>query len=91
MEKRWFVYILLCGDGTLYTGMTDDIIKRIATHRSGNGAKYTRGRGPLRVCYLEELPSKSAALQREIAIKRMKRTEKMDLCETYKGSVPDDL
>lgn len=91
MEKKWFVYILLCGDGTLYTGMTDDIAKRIAAHRSGKGAKYTRGRSPLIVRYLEELPTKSLALQREIAIKRMKRAEKLDLCDSYKGSVWDDI
>lgn len=91
MERKWFVYILLCGDGTLYTGMTDDIHKRIAAHRSGKGAKYTRGRGPLILRYLEELPTRSMALQRENAIKRMKRTEKLDLCNSNKGSVPDDI
>ncbi len=91
MEKKWFVYILLCGDGTLYTGITDNISKRIAAHRNGTGAKYTRGRGPLTVRYLEALPSKSMALQREIAIKRMKRTDKLDLCDSTKGCVINDL
>ena len=91
MEKKWFVYILHCGNGSLYTGITDDFVKRLSAHRSGKGAKYTRGRGPLVVYYLEELSSKSMALKREIAIKRMKRTDKLKLCDTYKGSVPDAL
>lgn len=91
MDKKWFVYILRCGDGTLYTGMTDDVRKRIAAHRDGTGAKYTRGRGPLHVCYIEELTSKSDALKREIAIKRMDRKEKMNLCDLCKESVPNDL
>ena len=49
----WWVYILRCGDGTLYTGMTDDPERRLAAHRSGHGAKYTRGRGPLELVYSE--------------------------------------
>jgi len=50
----WYVYILRCGDGTLYTGITDDVDRRLAAHRAGRGAKYTRGRGPLELVYLEE-------------------------------------
>jgi len=76
----WYVYILHCGDGTLYTGMTDNVEKRLAAHQSGRGAKYTRGRGPLELVYTEELPDKSAALKREYAIKKMKRAEKFALC-----------
>ena len=91
MEKIWYVYILLCGDETLYTGITDDIKKRIFAHREGTGAKYTRGRGPLRVVYLEELSSKSEALKREIAIKKLQRSQKLALCEQYKERVPNDL
>ena len=49
--KQWCVYILRCGDGTLYTGMTDDFEKRLAAHRSGKGAKYTRGRAPFEAVY----------------------------------------
>lgn len=75
----WFVYILRCGDQTLYTGITDDVPKRLAAHRAGKGAKYTRGRGPLEVVYQEELPDKSAALKREYAIKRLRREEKEQL------------
>lgn len=72
----WYVYILRCGDGTLYTGITDDVGRRLAVHRSGKGAKYTRGRGPLKVVYTQEVPDKSAALKREIAIKKLTRQEK---------------
>ncbi len=75
----YWVYILRCGDGTLYTGIAADVERRLRAHQSGTGAKYTRGRGPLCVVYREELPDKSAALRREAAIKRLKRTEKLAL------------
>lgn len=77
MEKVWTVYILECGDGTLYTGITDDLERRLRAHSQGKGAKYTRGRGPLILRYREQLPDKGAALKREHAIKRMKKSEKM--------------
>lgn len=76
----WYVYMLRCGDGTLYTGITDDVQKRLAAHRAGKGAKYTRGRGPLELVYTEQQPDKPAALRREIAIKRLTRQEKLELC-----------
>ncbi len=72
----WYVYMLLCGDGTLYTGITGDVDRRLAAHRSGKGAKYTRGRGPLELVYTEEQPDKSAALRREIEIKKLRREQK---------------
>ena len=75
----WYVYILRCGDNTLYTGITDDVPRRLAAHRAGKGAKYTRGRGPLELVYQERVPDKSAALRREAAIKRLKRAEKEKL------------
>ena len=78
----WFVYMLRCGDGTLYTGVTDDVPRRLAAHRAGKGAKYTRGRGPLELVYQEQVPDKSAALRREIAIKRLSRQEKEKLIES---------
>ena len=56
MENEWELYILRCGDGTLYTGIARDADKRLAMHRSGKGAKYTRGRGPLTLCYREICP-----------------------------------
>ncbi|MBE6950214.1 MAG: GIY-YIG nuclease family protein [Ruminococcaceae bacterium] len=77
MEKEWTVYILECGDGTLYTGITDDLPKRLKAHESGKGAKYTRGRGPLTLRYRETVEDKSAALKRECALKRLRRSEKM--------------
>lgn len=80
----WYVYMLRCGDDTLYTGVTDDVEKRLAVHRAGKGAKYTRGRGPLELVYCEEQPDKSAALRREIAIKRLSRKKKLELCAKYK-------
>ena len=75
-----FVYMLRCGDGSLYTGWTDDLQHRLAMHRQGKGAKYTRGRGPLELVYSEELPDKVSALKRECAIKKLKRNEKLLLC-----------
>ena len=79
MPVPWYVYILRCGDGTLYTGITDDVPRRLAAHRAGKGAKYTRGRGPLELVWQEQVPDKSAALQREYQIKRLTRQEKEQL------------
>lgn len=75
----YFVYILRCADDTFYTGITDDVAHRVAAHNSGKGAKYTRGRGPVAVVYTEECPDRSAALKREIAIKKLTRAEKQAL------------
>ncbi len=80
----WTVYILRCGDGTLYTGITDDMERRLAAHRAGTGAKYTRGRGPLEVVYREEQPDRSAASKREWAIKRLTRQEKEALAAEHR-------
>lgn len=76
MESTWKLYILRCGDGSLYTGITTDVQKRLAAHRSGKGAKYTRGRGPLELVYSEKCGSHSDALRRELEIKRLTREEK---------------
>ena len=77
MEKVWTIYILECGDGTLYTGITDDLSRRLKAHSEGRGAKYTRGRGPLKLRYLETAPDKSTALKRECALKKLRKIEKM--------------
>lgn len=77
MEKEWTVYILECGDGTLYTGITDDLERRLRAHAEGRGAKYTRGRGPLKLRYRETVADKSAALKRECSLKRLRKREKM--------------
>lgn len=84
MEKQWVLYILECRDGTLYTGITDDLERRIKAHNSGKGAKYTRGRGPLILRYQEPCPDKSSALRREREIKALSRKEKLALI--YKES-----
>lgn len=78
----WYVYMLRCGDGSLYTGYTDNVERRLAVHQSGKGAKYTRGRLPVTLAYQEELPDKSAALRREAAIKSLTRSEKLALLQT---------
>ena len=76
---KWYLYILRCKDNTLYTGIAVDVEARLETHRSGKGAKYTRGRGPLELVYTEECGSHSEALKREIAVKRLTRQEKEEL------------
>ena len=75
----WVVYILECGDGTYYTGITNDLGKRIAAHESGAGAKYTRGRAPLVLKYSEACDDRSHASKRESEIKKMSRGEKAAL------------
>lgn len=81
----WTVYILLCADDTLYTGITNNLSRRLAQHESGKGAKYLRGRTPLTVVYRETLPDKSSALKRELEIKGLDKTSKRALyvTETY--------
>ena len=76
------LYILRCKDGTLYTGITDNLPKRLQAHQTGKGAKYTRGRGPVVLCYTEKCENHSLALKREIAVKKLTRTEKLALCKT---------
>ena len=86
MERSWVLYILECGDGTLYTGITDDLPRRLKAHESGKGAKYTRGRGPLKLRYQESCESHSAALRREIAVKRLTREGKLALIGKASGN-----
>lgn len=81
MEKEWVLYILECKDGTLYTGITDNLERRLAAHRAGKGAKYTRGRGPLELRYLEKCENHSQALRREYAVKSLSKEEKLKLCQ----------
>lgn len=79
VSARNYTYILKCGDGSLYTGWTNDIAARLEQHRSGKGAKYTRGRGPLELVYLEVHDTKSEAMSREARIKRFTKSEKLNL------------
>ena len=83
-EKKWYLYILRCGDDTLYTGITTDVEKRLESHRSGKGAKYTRGRVPLTLVYQEVCGSHSDALKREVEIKKLSRGEKLLLIHSGK-------
>ena len=79
MDKSWYLYILRCADGTLYTGIARDVEARFAQHSCGKGAKYTRGRGPLELVYREECVDHSTALKRELAVKAMSIEEKLNL------------
>lgn len=80
--KDWLVYILECKDGTYYTGITDDLEKRITAHNSGKGAKYTKGRGPVKMVYSEKYLGRSEATKREGEIKKLNRKAKMKLLQT---------
>ena len=74
-----YVYILECADGTFYTGWTTDPARRVTQHNRGVGAKYTSLRRPVKLVYVEEHPNRTAAMKRELAIKKMKRTQKSKL------------
>ena len=76
-----YTYIVRCSDGTLYTGWTTCLERRISEHNSGTGAKYTRSRTPVQLMYYETFETKSEAMQREAAIKRLTRREKEKLIE----------
>lgn len=74
-----FVYILRCGDGSLYTGWTNDLQRRLTAHRSGKGGKYTRSRLPVELVYSESCETKQQAMSREAQIKKLRRQEKLAL------------
>ncbi len=74
-----YTYILRCGDGSLYTGWTNDLERRLAAHSAGKGGKYTRSHLPVRLVYREEFPTRGEAMARELAIKAMTREEKLAL------------
>jgi len=76
---KWIIYILECSDNSLYTGITNNLERRLEEHRAGRGAKYTKHRSPLLVRYTEHRGSKSSALTREAAIKSLTRSEKLAL------------
>ncbi|MBK8420958.1 GIY-YIG nuclease family protein [Candidatus Villigracilis saccharophilus] len=81
-----YCYIVECSDGTFYTGWTTDPERRVKQHNKGAGAKYTSVRRPVKLVYLESLSSRTDAMKRELAIKKMKRLQKSKLVEGY---VPD--
>ena len=82
-ESVWYLYIIRCGHGELYTGITVDVEKRFAAHCSGKGAKYTRGRGPLTLVYKEQCGNHSDALRRELQVKALARDKKEMLINEY--------
>ena len=81
-----YVYIVQCRDGSLYTGWTTDVEKRVAAHNAGTGAKYTKARRPVTLVYFEALESKSEALKREAAIKKLSRSDKLELIKAKSTS-----
>ena len=83
LSRNWCLYILNCRDGTLYTGVTTDIDKRLKRHNSGKGAKYTRGRRPVCLVYLERDLTEGAARRREREIKSWRRQKKAALVESF--------
>ena len=82
---NWTVYILQCADGTLYTGITNDLALRVAEHESGTGAKYTKGRGPLQLVYQESCEDRGLASKRENEIKALDRKAKLLLIAADTG------
>lgn len=84
----WQVYMILCSDGSLYTGITTQVDRRFAEHAAGRGARFFRGRRPLRVVYLENGHSRSSAACREYAIKQMSRSAKHALIEGWRPDSP---
>ena len=87
-SSPWYIYILQCADNTLYTGVATDVSARLATHNAGKGAKYTRGRLPAVLRYQESAANRSAALQREHAIKKMRAADKRLLIAHQAQSEP---
>ena len=81
--RRWFVYILKCRDGTLYTGTTNDLARREAEHNNGTASRYTRSRRPVQIIYREPCGSRSAALKKEYAVKSLTRKGKEDYIDKH--------
>lgn len=78
-----FVYMVVCSDGSLYTGWAVNVEARVKQHNAGRGSQYCKQRRPVRIVYKEEVPSRSAAMKRELAIKRMRRQKKLALIEAF--------
>jgi putative endonuclease len=81
IKMNWLVYMLECSDNSIYTGITNNLEERLKTHQSGNGAKYLRGRLPIKLVYKENLINRSEATKREIYIKKMSKKEKKFLID----------
>lgn len=87
-QTNYTIYMLECRDGSIYTGITNDLTKRLIQHAKGKGAKYTRGRLPVQLRYTEQVDTKSEALRREIEIKKLPRSKK--LCLIQEGRFVDE-
>ena len=85
-----YTYIVECGDGSLYTGWTNNLEKRIQAHNAGKGAKYTKARRPVELAYYEEFETKEQAMKREYAIKQLGRKEKQKLIAGKKVKLSDE-
>ena len=85
-DRPWHVYLIECADSTLYTGVTVDLPARLERHNLGTGAKYTRGRGPVSLRYVEPAPDRATALRRELAIKRLSAGAKRRLIASGNGA-----
>jgi putative endonuclease len=83
----WSVYIIQCRDQTLYTGITNNLTKRLEMHESGQAAKYTKGRGPFKLVYQEFFENRSISTKRESEIKKFKKEDKNKLIEGYRSSL----
>lgn len=82
ISKNYFVYLLRCSDGTLYTGTTNDLRRRVQQHNAGKGARYTAGRRPVDLVYVENCVSRSEALRREAALRKLSHRQKLSLSES---------
>ncbi|MBL7131286.1 MAG: GIY-YIG nuclease family protein [Candidatus Omnitrophica bacterium] len=91
MKKDWFVYMLECNDGSLYTGITNDLKRRLRDHNSGNGGRYTRSRTPVCLVYKERCIDNKVALKKEAKIKHLTRKEKMVLLRTYYSRTTEEV
>jgi len=85
--QTWYAYILECADKTLYTGTTNDVEKRVAKHNSGKGAKYTKGRGPVKVLYTRSFESRAEACKQEYLLKQYSKAEKMEVIKSEENEV----
>lgn len=86
---KFYAYMLKCSDETIYSGYTTDLEQRLNVHNRGSGAKYTRARLPVNLVYYEEFESKSEAMKKEAAYKKLSRTQKLKLIQTFNENKKD--
>jgi putative endonuclease len=87
-DNIWFLYILECGDSSLYTGITNRLAIRIEAHKAGTGARYTRSHLPVKLVYVEECEDRSSASKREWAVKKMSKSQKLELVKKSSVAAP---